>query len=206
MKPYPEIAKLLAEKDPVIKQIIAVVGDSIKPTPSIDVYLSLLNSIASQQLSVKVANVIWNRFLDLFPDRYPNPEKILAFEHQKLRSVGFSNSKANYVKNVAQFSINNNMSFEYLNTLSDDEVIDYLTQIKGVGKWTVQMILMFPMDRPNVFPVDDLGIQNNMKRWYNIDLEKKELRAKLIEVAQSWEPYQTLASKYIWKSGEVTPL
>lgn len=206
MKPYTEIAKLLAEKDPVMKEIIEQVGDSIKPTPDIDIYLSLLNSIASQQLSVKVVKVIWNRFLDLFANRYPHADIITSLDHQILRGVGLSNSKVNYIKNVAQFSIDNDMSFEYLNTLTDNEVITYLTQIKGVGKWTVQMILMFPMDRPDVFPVDDLGIQNNMKRWYGINLEKKELRAKLTEIAQNWAPYQTLASKYVWKSGEVVPL
>ena len=202
MKPYSEIAQILSKKDPIIKKVIESVTEEIKPTPSIDVFLSLLNSIVSQQLSVKVVKVIWNRFIDLFPDRYPHGEAILSFDHQKLRSVGLSNSKVTYIKNVAQFSVDSDMSFEYLNELSDDEIIEYLSQIKGVGKWTVQMILMFPMDRPNIFPVDDLGIQTNMKRWYNIDMEKRELRTKLIEIAQTWDPYQSLASKYLWKSGD----
>ncbi|MDA3928187.1 MAG: hypothetical protein PF541_04470 [Prolixibacteraceae bacterium] len=183
-----------------MKNIIASVKSEIKPTPSIDVYFELLNSIASQQLSVKVVRVIWRRFIDLFPDEYPDAQTILSFDLSQLRSVGLSNSKANYIKNVAQFSLDKPMSFDYLNTLSDDEIIDYLTQIKGVGKWTVQMILMFPMDRPNVFPVDDLGIQTHMKEWYSIELEKKELRNKLIEIAEKWNPYKTLASKYLWES------
>jgi len=82
---------------------------------------------------------------------------------------------------------------------TDDEIVDYLTQIKGVGKWTVQMILMFPMDRPNVFPVDDLGIQNAMKSLYQLDLEKKELKTRMNEIAMLWDPYKSLASKYLWK-------
>ena len=110
-----------------------------------------------------------------------------------------SNNKVRYIKNVAEFSINNNLSFDYLETKSDDEIIEYLTQIKGVGKWTVQMILMFPMDRPNVFPIDDLGIQNGMKNLYQLDFEKKELKHKMIEISEQWHPYKTLASKYIWK-------
>jgi DNA-3-methyladenine glycosylase II len=110
-----------------------------------------------------------------------------------------SNNKARYVKNVAEFYLENNMSFDYLQAKSDDEIIEYLTQIKGVGKWTVQMILMFPMDRPNVFPVDDLGIQNSMKNLYEIDLEKKELKMRMNEIATNWDPYKTLASKYLWK-------
>lgn len=200
MIPYPEIANILAQKDPILKKIIASVQTEIKPTPSIDVYFSLLNSIASQQLSVKVVKVIWRRFLDLFPDEYPDAKQLLSVEHQKLRAVGLSNSKVNYIKNVAQFSLDNPMSFEFLNTLTDDEIITYLTQIKGVGKWTVQMILMFPMDRPNVFPVDDLGIQTNMKEWYSLKLEKKELRAKLLEIADQWSPFQSYASKCLWDS------
>lgn len=199
-KPYHEIAKILSEKDPVLKQVIDEVKGEIKPNPSIDIYLDLLNSIASQQLSIKVVEKIWQRFLDLFSDQYPHPKEVVALEISQLRAVGFSNSKSNYIQNVAEFSLKNNMSFEYLNELSDDEIISYLTQIKGVGKWTVQMILMFPMDRPNVFPVDDYGIQSKMMKWYGIELEKKELRNKLIEISENWAPYKTLACKYLWKS------
>lgn len=200
MKPYSEIAQILEQKDPIMKQIIASASLEIKPTPSIDVYLDLLNSIVSQQLSTKVAKVIWNRFLDLFPDAYPHANQVLAFDISKLRSVGLSNSKANYIQNVALFSQEKAMDFDHLNKFSDEEIIAKLTQIKGVGKWTVQMILMFSMDRPNVFPVDDLGIQTNMKKWYGIDLEKKELKIKLLQISEQWAPYKTLASKYIWQS------
>lgn len=200
MKPYSEIAQILEQKDPIMKQIIASASLEIKPTPSIDVYLDLLNSIVSQQLSTKVAKVIWNRFLDLFPDAYPHANQVLAFDISKLRSVGLSNSKANYIQNVALFSQEKAMDFDHLNKFSDEEIIAELTQIKGVGKWTVQMILMFSMDRPNVFPVDDLGIQTNMKKWYGIDLEKKELKIKLLQISEQWAPYKTLASKYIWQS------
>lgn len=202
MKPYHEIAKILSEKDAVMKQVIASVKTEIKPNPSIDIYLELLESIASQQLSVKVVRVIWQRFIDLFGDEYPDAKTLLNFDDQVLRKVGLSNSKVRYMKNVAEFSLKNNITFEYLNEMTDEEVIDYLAQIKGVGKWTVQMILMFPMDRPNVFPVDDLGIQTNMKRWYNIELEKKDLRNKLIEISENWHPYKSLACKYLWKSGD----
>ncbi len=171
----------------------------ISPQLDIDIYHSLLSSIVSQQLSTKVVKIIWNRFTDLFVDSYPDAESLLAKEHEVLRGIGLSNNKARYVKNVAEFYLENNMSFDYLQAMSDDEIIEYLTQIKGVGKWTVQMILMFPMDRPNVFPVDDLGIQNSMKNLYEIDLEKKELKMRMSEIARNWDPYKTLASKYLWK-------
>jgi len=186
------------KKDKILAAIIAKSAKEIKPSLELDIYHFLLESIVSQQLSVKVADIIFNRFLDLFPERYPDPKKTLKIEDDVLRSVGLSYRKASYLKNVAEFALNNNMEFEFLQQKSDDEIIDYLITIKGVGKWTVQMILMFPMDRPDVFPVDDLGIQNNMKAIYGITLEKKELKAAITTISENWRPYRTIASKYIW--------
>jgi DNA-3-methyladenine glycosylase II len=200
MKPYHEISKLLAKKDPIMAKVIDSVKTEIKPSPGIDVYYALFESIVSQQLSVKVADIIWKRFTDLFADQYPAPKDVLATEDEIFRSIGLSGQKTRYINNVATFSLENNLSFEYIDAMTDDEIIDYLTQIKGIGKWTVQMILMFPMDRPNVFPVDDLGIQTKMKFWYNINSEKKDLKNKLASISQNWEPYKTLACKYLWKS------
>jgi len=198
LQKYSEIEKVLQAKDAVLAKVIKSNGLKIQPHPSVDIYLDLMNSIVSQQLSVKVARVIWKRFLDLFQNLYPDPEAVLSFEISELRKVGLSNSKANYLQNVAEFSIKNNLSFESLQELSDDEIIKLLTQIKGVGKWTVQMILMFSMDRPDVFPVDDLGIQTKMKVIYQLEEEKKELKKKITEIAENWKPYRTLASKHIW--------
>lgn len=198
MKSYKEILGYL-EKDKTLHGAIQLIDHEIKPEFDIDVYFSLLHSIVSQQLSTKVVRVIWRRFTDLFVNGYPNPKILLTTDHEVLRGIGLSNNKVRYVKNVAEFSLLNDMSFEFLQKQTDTEIINYLTQIKGVGKWTVQMILMFPMDRPNVFPVDDLGIQNAMKKMYKIDLEKKELKQKLNEISEKWHPYKTLACKYIWK-------
>ena len=198
MPAHKEILEHL-KKDAILYQAIASLETEIRPELDIDIYHSLLSSIVSQQLSTKVVKIIWNRFTDLFPQGYPDAESLLSKDHAVLRGVGLSNSKANYVKNVAEFKLANDMSFDFLQAKSDEEIIDYLSQIKGVGRWTVQMILMFPMDRPNVFPVDDLGIQNSMKSLYQLDLEKKELKTKMLEIAEVWNPYKTLASKYLWK-------
>ena len=198
MKKYSEILKFL-ERDKILTEAISKIESAVEPELELDIYIALLNSIVSQQLSTKVVKIIWNRFSDLFIDGYPKAEKLLTMEHDFLRGIGLSNNKVRYLKNVAEFSLENDLSFEYLLSKSNEEIIAYLTQIKGVGKWTVQMILMFPMDRPNIFPIDDLGIQNGMKKLYAIDLEKKELKLKLNEIANSWHPYKTLASKYIWK-------
>lgn len=187
------------KNDAILYKAIADLDVEIRPEFDIDIYHSLLSSIVSQQLSTKVVKIIWNRFTDLFVQGYPDAESLLSKEHAVLRGVGLSNSKANYVKNVAEFKLANDMSFDFLQEKTDEEIIDYLSQIKGVGKWTVQMILMFPMDRPNVFPVDDLGIQNSMKSLYQLNLEKKELKTKMHDIASVWDPYKTLASKYLWK-------
>lgn len=201
MKTHREILDHL-KKDEVLYKAILKLNKEVKPDLNIDIYHSLLGSIVSQQLSTKVVRIIWNRFTDLFIDGYPDAESLLAKDHDVLRRIGLSNNKARYVKNVAEFKLANDMSFDYLQTFTDEAIINYLTQIKGVGKWTVQMILMFPMDRPNVFPVDDLGIQNVMKTLYQIELEKNELKLKMNEIAKLWDPYRTIASKYLWEIGD----
>ncbi len=192
--------------DKVLKEIIINSLNDIKPSLEFDIYHYLLDSIVSQQLSVKVADIIFNRVLDLFPERYPEAKQLIYLDDEILRKAGLSYRKVSYLKNVAEFSLNNSMEFEFLQKMTDNEIIEYLTQIKGVGKWTVQMLLMFPLDRPDVFPVDDLGIQTNMKAIYGLvsdknisnSLTKKELKLALEKIAESWKPYRTLASKYIW--------
>jgi DNA-3-methyladenine glycosylase II len=205
VKSYKEITEILKNKDKTLAKVIESVNREIKPSQDIDVYYSLLRSIVSQQLSVKVADVIWRRFAELFEDQYPKAEQVLLTDDETLRGIGLSRQKTKYINNVAQFSLDNDISFDHLIKMTDEEIIDYLKQIVGIGKWTVQMILMFPMDRPNVFPIDDLGIQNNMKAWYNIKKEKKELKEKMVKIAKKWEPYRTLACKYLWASGDNVP-
>lgn len=202
MKPYAEVIEHYRQ-DPVLYNAISELDIEIRPELNIDIYVSLLNSIVSQQLSIKVVRIIWQRFTDLFVDGYPDANQLLQTDHGILRKVGLSGSKANYLKNVAEFKLSNDMSFEFLQSMTDEEIINYLSRIKGVGKWTVQMILMFPMDRPNVFPVDDLGIQNVMKDLYGLELDRKELRQRLVEIADRWHPYRTLAAKYIWEIGGI---
>ncbi len=201
MKTHREVLDHL-KKDDILYKAILGLDNEVKPELDIDIYHSLLGSIVSQQLSTKVVKIIWRRFSDLFVDGYPDAESLLSKDHDLLRGIGLSNNKARYVKNVAEFKLANDMSFDYLNSLEDEHIIDYLTQIKGVGRWTVQMILMFPMDRPNVFPIDDLGIQNAMISLYNINLEKKELKLRMNEIANVWDPYKTVASKYLWQLGD----
>lgn len=178
-------------------------------TPSGKVYYDLLDSIVSQQLSVKVANVIFGRFRALFPDNYPHPEMLLAIEPERLRSVGLSNQKATYLQNVAAFALQNDFEQRNWHTDSDDEVIALLTKIKGVGLWTSQMILMFTLNRPDVFPIDDLGIQQAMTRLFDLQETGKLLKIRMLELAEPWRPYRTVASRYLWRwkdaANNVTP-
>ena len=163
-----------------------------------DIYLDLLEVIISQQLSGRVAKVIFNRFLGLFEDNYPEPEILLKTDDRKLREVGLSNSKSNYVKNLAQFALVNNISVKYIDSLTDDEIIELLTKIKGVGKWSVEMILIFSLLRPDVFPYDDLVIKKSMVEVYRINKGGKELIEQMKSIAEKWRPNRSLASRYLW--------
>ena len=176
---YNEMLASLRTKDNILQQVLDDATHAVTSSLDIDIYRSLLHSIVSQQLSTKVADVIWSRFLDLFDGSYPSMEEVLTIPIESLRGAGLSGQKSGYIKNVAEFASLNPMDFESLMDKSDEEIIAYLTQIKGVGRWTVQMILMFPMDRPDVFPVDDLGIQTKIKALYQIDDTGKALKKKL---------------------------
>jgi DNA-3-methyladenine glycosylase II len=169
-------------------------------TPSGRIYYDLLESIVSQQLSVKVADVIFKRFLSLFPDNYPHPDHVVAIEFDRLRSVGLSGQKAGYLQNVAQFAIENDLEKMDWASMSDEEIISFLTTIKGVGKWTVQMLLMFTLARPDIFPVDDLGIQQGMQRLFKIEEQNPRLlKTRMIELAEPWRPWRTVACRYLWR-------
>jgi DNA-3-methyladenine glycosylase II len=164
-----------------------------------DIYLDLISSIVSQQLSVKAADTIFNRFLDLFENRYPTPQQILDKDPEILRGCGLSYQKANYIKNIAAYWIENKDTMSDWLALSEDAIISELTQIKGVGKWTVQMILMFRLNRLDVFPIDDLGIRQGMIKIYGVEETGKDLIKKLHELAEPWRPYRSIACRYVWK-------
>lgn len=176
-----------------------VAGTPFKAYRGGDIYRDLLESILSQQLSVKAAATIFDRFLGLFPGRDPSPRRVLAMPEERLRAAGVSRQKAGYMKNVAAFALENDLSRAALRRLDDDEIVALLTRIKGVGRWTVEMLLMFPLNRPDVFPVDDLGIQIAMQRLYGLRGKGPALRKRMIAIAAAWRPHRTLACKYLWR-------
>jgi len=157
-----------------------------KPVVSDGVYQDLTKAIVYQQISTKAADNIYGRYLELI-------------EFDVLKSVGLSKQKAGYIQNISEFFTEEKIGETYWEDKSDDEILKYLTQIKGVGVWTVQMILIFSLGRPDVFPIDDLAIRNAMKRLYGLDMEKKKLRKALIKIADHWSPHRSLGSRYMWQ-------
>jgi DNA-3-methyladenine glycosylase II len=164
-----------------------------------NICLRLCASIMSQQLSTKVAKVIYTRFLELYGGEEPTPEQIVATPFDKLRAIGLSNAKTQYVLNVTQFAIDHKLDDKKLKKMSNEEIIELLTQIKGVGKWTVEMLLMFTLGREDVFAVDDYGIQVAMKKLYKLDdSNKKDFKEKMLKLSGKWSPYRTYACLHLW--------
>ncbi len=164
-----------------------------------NVHLHLCNSIMSQQLSTKVADVFQKRFLNLYNGKTPTAQQIADTPFDTLRGIGLSNAKANYVHNVCKFFMDEKITDARLHKMSNEELIKYLTQIKGVGQWTVEMILMFTLGREDIFAVDDLGIQQAICKLYNIDAaDKKEMKEKMLAISKKWSPYKTYACRYLW--------
>ena len=161
--------------------------------------LRLIASIMSQQLSTAVAKVIYKRFLEIYNGEEPEPRQVLDTPFDTLRSIGLSNAKVSYVHNVAAYCIENEITDTKLLTLSNEEIIALLTPIKGVGKWTVEMLLMFTLGREDVFAVDDLGIQQAMIKIYKLPVDdKKQLKEKMLKISAKWTPYRTYACLHLW--------
>jgi DNA-3-methyladenine glycosylase II len=193
-------------KDKKLKKLVeAGEPHQLKKRKNICTYLCA--SIMSQQLSVKVADVIYKRFIALYGGKEPTPQQILETPFEKLRGIGLSNAKVNYVKNVAQFEMEFGMNAKKLAKMTNEEVIEYLIVIKGVGRWTIEMLLMFALGREDVFAVDDLGIQNAMIRLYKIDnSDKKKLKEDMLWLSAKWSPYRTYACVHLWRWKDNVPI
>lgn len=193
-------------KDKKLKKLIDnSVPHQLKKRKNICIYLCA--SIMSQQLSTRVADVIYKRFIALYGGKEPTPQQILDTPSETLRGIGLSNAKVSYVKNVAQFETEFGMDAKKLAKMSNDEVIDYLISIKGVGRWTVEMLLMFALGREDVFAIDDLGIQNAMIKLYKLDnTDKKKVKEDMLRLSKKWSPYRTYACVHLWQWKDNTPI
>jgi DNA-3-methyladenine glycosylase II len=192
-------------KDKKLQQIMEAALPAIPIRKNIT--LRLIASIMSQQLSTRVADVIYARFLALYGGKEPTPQQVLDTPAPTLRAIGLSNAKVSYVHNVARFTVTEKLSDKKLQQMSNDDVITYLTQIKGVGRWTVEMLLMFYLGREDVFAIDDLGLQQSMIKLYRLDpSDKKALRQRLLQISTKWAPYRTYACRYLWAWKDMKPV
>ncbi|MBK9737389.1 MAG: DNA-3-methyladenine glycosylase 2 family protein [Saprospiraceae bacterium] len=192
----PEIISHL-KRDKIMANLVDNCTLTIHKTP-INVFDDLIRSIVSQQLSTAAAATIYGRFIHALDQSQSVPEQILAKTPDELRSFGLSYQKANYLQNVVRHFDEFKLYDTDWHTLTDDAIIAELTKIKGVGKWTVEMILMFSLNREDVLPLDDLIIRNNIIKLYNITSEKKEQLNEMFSVAEKWRPFRTYACRYLW--------
>ncbi len=159
---------------------------------------ALLRSVIFQQLSTKAANTIYDRFLHLFAERTPNPIAVHELTEATLRAAGISRQKARYLQHIAEFWLqpaNQQVEWDHL---ADEEVLDRLTSIKGVGPWTAQIILLFTLQRPDVFPTQDLGLQQAITLRYALTEEGKDLQEAMQRIAAPWRPFRSYACRVLW--------
>ncbi len=182
--------------DPTLGDLIVRIG-SLEERNAESYFISLVSSIISQQLSTKVADVIYARFEALFNDQI-TPQEVLKIEDQTIRDIGISWSKIKYIKALSEYALKSNKVFEKFDSMSDEEIIKELTQVKGIGRWTAEMFLIFTMERPDVFSFGDLGLKRAIQRWYGFKTEPKE--SQIAKITLQWKPYRSIASRYLWKS------
>ena len=190
----------LQNSDPTMKRILKAVGPcKLKTSP--DRFLMLVNSILSQQISSAAAKTIHGRLVEDLKPAKISPDALVAYEVDELRELGISRQKAGYLLELAKQVHGEAVCLKKIGRLDDEGVILELTNIRGIGKWTSQMFLMFALGRLDVFPTDDLGIQNAIKKHYQPrgTFDKKRME----KIAQPWRPYATIASWYLWRSLDV---
>jgi len=191
----------LSKADPILARIIAEVG-ALGIQPRRARFQALARTIIFQQLAGAAASAIYGRFVALFPDvEFPSPEQVLAKSDAELRAVGLSGKKALYIKDLAAHIRDGKLNFHLFHRMTDEEIIDHLVMVKGIGRWTAEMFLMFNLGRPDVMPADDLGVQNAIKRHYR--MRQRPNRKRLLKHAERWRPYRTAAAWYLWRSLDI---
>ena len=185
--------------DPKLSLIIKRIGRcELHAVAPRDAFEALCMSIASQQLSVKAAATIFGRFCDLFPNRKVSPEGVMTLTDDQIRAVGFSRPKASFIKDLAARVLDGRLDLKGLKRHPDDEVMRQLVAVKGIGRWTAEIFLMFRLGRMDIFPADDLGLMNAVHRAYG--MRKRPDAKKLRKMGESWSPYRSVAAWYLWQS------
>lgn len=197
-------ADWLTRHDPRLAAVIREVGPC-PIRPHRNYYQELVDSIVSQQLSVKAATSIFKRFLGLFDGEFPAPDAILQKSIEEYRGAGLSYAKANYIRDLAQHVVDGRVKFDHLDGLANDEIIRELTAVKGIGVWTVHMFLIFCMGRTDVLATGDLGIRNGVRALYGFEHAPTPQEVADIAEKYSWHPYESIACWYVWQSLKNAP-
>lgn len=184
------------KKDKILKKVIDKHGELIEIPESENIFKDIFEAIASQQLSIRASDTIINRVKILLKNKI-TPESFLKVDTEKLRKCGLSYSKIKYIKDLSDKVIKSEIDLENLKNLENEDVILELVKVKGIGRWTAEMILIFTLKREDVFSVGDLGLRNAVSKLYNIDKNNIEI---IEGISLQWKPYRSLASRYLWKS------
>lgn len=203
--------KHLAAADPTMGALVERVGKidlstrlrRRKEERPADAYGALLRAIVGQQLSTKAARTIYLRVLDLFGGATPSPEQLLAAREQDLRAAGLSGRKTEYIRDLAAHVLGGELELDRLDQLSDEEVIEEIVAVRGLGRWTAEMFLLFHLERPDVLSGGDLGIRKAIQIEY--DLAEMPTPTRVLEIGEPWRPYRSLASLYLWESLAAVP-
>jgi DNA-3-methyladenine glycosylase II len=197
---YKRARRLLMGRDPVLGAIIRANGPcGLAEVQRDDPFHALVEAIVSQQLSSKAAATIFGRFVALFPGGgFPAPDAIVASSIESLRGAGLSRQKIGYIHDLCRRILDGSLRLGALGRMDDEAVINALTEVKGIGRWTAEMFLMFKLHRPDVLPVDDLGIVKAVQRAYG--LRKPPRPDRIRRIGEAWRPYRSVASWYLWAS------
>lgn len=188
----------LKKSDPILKVIIE--GVKLREvTVTRGPFKALVEAIVSQQLSIKAADTIFNRFVALTPGKkFPTPREIMKMPPAKMRKCGLSRMKVSFIKDLAKKTLDGTLNFKTINRLTDEEVVGHLTSVKGIGRWTAEMFLIFSLQRDDVFSYGDLGLRNALQRLYK--MKKPPTPRQVEKITAKWKPYRSLASRYLWES------
>jgi DNA-3-methyladenine glycosylase II len=201
---YARARRALMRRDPVIATLIRRYGDcGLASSQRSDPFHALLHAIIAQQLSTKAARTIEGRFLALF-DGTATPGAVVSVSDEQLRSVGLSGQKLKYLRDLCARILDGSLNLDTLDAKTDDDVIAALTSVKGIGRWTAEMFLMFRLHRPDVLPVGDLGIVKAVQRAYK--LRSLPSPQRLTKIGETWRPYRSVACWYLWASLDNAPM
>jgi len=201
---FAKARRALMRRDPVLAAVIKKYKNrSLLDTPATDPFSALVRAITAQQISTKAAATIHGRLVALMPGGIATPAALLTISDDQLRAAGLSRQKSAYLRDLAAKVTSGELPVDSLHELSDEDVVQAIVKVKGLGRWSAEMFLMFRLRRPDVLPVGDLGIVTAMQRLYR--MRKKPTAARMTKIGEAWRPYRTVACWYLWRSLENTP-